>query len=133
MKVMIDTNVIISSALNPTGFVARSFYKALMSPFEAVVCDYIIDEVHRKFQEKFPKDIVNLEAFLYNALQTIEVIATPNEESIAEKSIRDIKDRPIIRAAIASNVDYLLTGDKDFLESTITRPIIINSTDFMKL
>ena len=98
MKVMIDTNVIISSALNPTGFVARSFYKALMSPFEAVVCDYIIDEVHRKFQEKFPKDIVNLEAFLYNALQTIEVIATPNEESIAEKSIRDIKDRPIIRA-----------------------------------
>lgn len=90
MKVMIDTNVIISSALNPTGFVARSFYKALMSPFEAVVCDYIIDEVHRKFQEKFPKDIVNLEAFLYNALQTIEVIATPNEESIAEKSIMKI-------------------------------------------
>ena len=92
-----------------------------------------MDKVHRKFQEKFPKDIVNLEAFLYNALRTIEVIDTPQEESTTEEIIRDVKDRPIIRAAIAGNVDYLLTGDKDFLESSITRPLIINSTDFMKL
>ena len=133
MKVMIDTNVIIAAALNPSGFVAKSLYKALISPFQAVVCDYIVDEVHRKFQEKFPKDIVNLEAFLYNALRTIEVIDTPQEESTTEEIIRDVKDRPIIRAAIAGNVDYLLTGDKDFLESSITRPLIINSTDFMKL
>ena len=133
MKVMIDTNVIISATLNPSGFVAKSLYKALISPFEAVVCSYIIDEVHRKFREKFPKDIVNLEAFLYNALQTIAVIDTPEEGSFLEGSIRDIKDRPIIRATIAGNVDYLLTGDKDFLESPITRPIIINSTNFMKL
>ena len=98
MKVMIDTNVLISAALNPSGFVAKSLYKALVAPFEPVVCDYIVDEVHRKFQEKFPNDIIHLEAFLYNALQTIEVIRTP-EESIREKaSVRDVKDRPIIRA-----------------------------------
>ena len=54
IKVMIDTNVLISGALNPNGFVAKSLYKAMMSPFEPVVCDYIIDEVHRKFQQKFP-------------------------------------------------------------------------------
>ena len=133
MKVMIDTNIIISAALNPSGFVAKSLYKALVFPFEPVVCDYIVDEIHRKFQEKFPKDIIHLEAFLYNALQTIEVIDTPEDESTAEAAIRDAKDRPIIRAAIAGNVDYLLTGDKDFIESSITKPIIINSTDFMKL
>lgn len=133
MKVMIDTNVLISAALNPSGFVAKSLYKALVAPFEPVVCDYIVDEVHRKFQEKFPNDIIHLEAFLYNALQTIEVIRTPEESIREEASVRDVKDRPIIRAAIAGDVDYLLTADKDFLESSIAKPIAINSTDFMKL
>ena len=133
IKVMIDTNVLISGALNPNGFVAKSLYKAMMSPFEPVVCDYIIDEVHRKFQQKFPDDIVHLETFLHNALQSIKVVSTPLDETESEKDIRDIKDRPIFRAAQAAGVDYLLTGDKDFLESGITNPAIINSTGFMNL
>ena len=37
----------------------------------------------------------------------------------AEESIRDINDRPILRAAISANADIFLTGDKDFLESDI--------------
>ena len=48
MKVMIDTNIIISGALNPSGFTARALYKALSTPYEPVVCDYIVDELHRK-------------------------------------------------------------------------------------
>ncbi len=133
MKVMIDTNILISGALNPSGPVAKSLYKAMTTPFEPVVCDYIVDELHRKFQEKFPDDVVQLEAFLFNALQTIRVVPTPLEETESEKAIRDIKDRPILRAAQAANVDYLLTGDKDFLESSIKNPKIINSSEFLKL
>lgn len=133
MKVMLDSNILISAALNPSGFVAKSLYKALLPPYKPVVCDYIVDEVHRKFQEKFPDDIVHLEAFLFVALQTIEVLKTPSEEVSEEHAIRDIKDRPIIRAALAGNVEYLLTGDKDFLEADINNPIIINSTEFIKL
>lgn len=133
MKVMIDTNVLISAALNPSGLASKSLYKALVLPFQPVVCDYIIDEMHKKFQEKFPNEIIQLEAFLYGMLQTIEIVKTPTKISSKEKFIRDIKDRPIIRAAISDNVDYLLTGDKDFLESSIKKPIIINPTNFIKL
>ncbi len=133
MKVMIDTNILISGALNPNGFVAKSLYKAMCAPFEPVVCDYIVDELHRKFQEKFPDDTVQLEAFLYNALQTIEIVPTPSEETDSEKAIRDIKDRPILRAAQAASVDYLLTGDKDFLESSIDNPKSISPSEFVKL
>ena len=32
----------------------------------------------------------------------------------AEKLIRDAKDQPIINAAIVSDVDIILTGDRDF-------------------
>ena len=53
MKVMIDTNVIISAALFPNGRAAEAFFKAMMPPYEPIVCDYIVDELHRKFREKF--------------------------------------------------------------------------------
>ncbi|MDD4346454.1 MAG: hypothetical protein PHZ11_06090 [Desulfitobacteriaceae bacterium] len=33
----------------------------------------------------------------------------------AEKLIRDVKDQPILNAAIIAEVDIILTGDKDFL------------------
>ena len=66
MRIMIDTNVFISAALSPNGTSAKAFIKAISPPFQPVVCDYIVDELHRKFQEKFPKKMIELEAFLYD-------------------------------------------------------------------
>ena len=64
MKVLIDTNIIISAALFPNGQAAKAFTKAPTLPFEPVLCDYVIDEVHRKFLEKWPHRVMELEAFL---------------------------------------------------------------------
>lgn len=133
MKVMIDTNIIISAALSPQGPSAQAFIKALTPPYEPVVCDYIIDELHRKFREKFPKRLIQLEAFLFNATRVIQIIPTPEEEQSDEKKIRDIKDRPILRAAQQAHVTYLLTGDRDFLEAAIENPQIISVAEFMNL
>ena len=102
-------------------------------PFKPVVCDYILDEIHRKFQEKFPKENVQLEAFLYGIIQNFEIIPASMEEFELEKKIRDVKDRPILRAALEIGVDYLLTGDKDFLEAEIATPKIICPADFLEL
>ncbi len=52
MKVMLDTNIIISAALFPNGRAAQAFNKALSDPFQPIMCDYVVDELHRKFQEK---------------------------------------------------------------------------------
>ena len=133
MKVMIDTNILISAALSPKGNAAKAFIKALMPPFEPMICDYIVDELHRKFREKFPNRMLQLEAFLFNALRVIRVVPTPEEEDTAEQLVRDIKDRPILRAARAAAVDLLLTGDRDFLESGIDDPMIISAADFLEM
>ena len=55
MKVMIDTNIIISAALFPQGRTAQALYKAMSIPYEPILCDYVVDELHRKFDEKFPE------------------------------------------------------------------------------
>ena len=40
---------------------------------------------------------------------------------MTKKQIRDINDRPILRAAIEAKTDILLTGDKDFLDSGVKK------------
>lgn len=83
MKVMIDTNIIISAALFPNGKAAQAFLKALLFPYVPCVCDYVVDELHRKFREKFPDRVTELEAFLFNALSYIHVVSTPEEPAEA--------------------------------------------------
>ncbi len=133
IKIMLDTNIIISAALFPNGRTAQAFYKALIPPYQPIVCDYVVDELHRKFREKFPQRLTELEAFLFNALSYIKSVSTPEEALAAESKIRDPKDRPILRAALNTHADLFLTGDKDFLDSSVTDPRIISVSDFLDM
>ena len=128
---MIDTNIIISSALFPHGKTAQALNKALQPPYIPVLCDYVVDEVHRKILEKWPHKQLEMESFLFQITQCIEVVSVPTEENPHENLIRDPKDRPILRSALDSHADLFLTGDKDFLESSITDPRIISPADFL--
>jgi hypothetical protein len=54
-----------------------------------------------------------LEQFLADCAP--EIIADPSRDEVARHQhlVRDIKDVPIALAAIAANVDYFVTNDKD--------------------
>ena len=131
MRIMLDTNIFISAVLFPRGRTALALQKTLNPPYEPVVCDYVIDELHRKFHEKFPNRITELDAFLYIVQGNMEVVPTPEEQNPSEAKIRDVKDRSILRAALNAHADLFLTGDKDFLESSVVDPRIINVADFL--
>ena len=133
MIIMLDTNIIISAALFPNGRAAQAFFKALQSPYQPVVCDYVVDELHRKFRSKFPQKITEMEAFLFNALSFIKLVPTPENAIDVENALRDPKDRPILCAALSADVDLFLTGDKDFLESSISDPRIISVQEFLDM
>ena len=131
MRVMLDTNIFISAILFPNGRAAAALFKAILPPNKPVTCDYIIDELRQKFQEKFPHKLTELDAFLYSSLAVIEVVKTPSIPTANELLVRDKKDRPILRAAINAGIDLFLTGDKDFLESGIKNPRIISVAEFL--
>ena len=130
MRVLIDTNILISAALSSQGTPYRAFVKAVSYPNHGLVCEQNIDEMRRIFNRKFPQKIQALEGFLSLALLTLEVVPMPLEENALEDKIRDINDRPILRAAINAKADILLTGDKYFLESGIDTPKIMTAADF---
>ena len=133
MRVLIDTNILISAALSSKGTPYQAFIKAVTYPNHGMVCEQNIDELRRIFNRKFPQKIHALETFLSLALMTLELVPTPVEEHIFESKIRDVNDRPILRAAIHAKADILLTGDKDFLESGLATPQILTAADFVNL
>lgn len=132
MKVLIDTNIFISAILNPDGSPSKAFFKAVTHPNKGLICEQNLDELRRVFNRKFSTKLSALETFLASALTTIEVVPVPNREYALENSIRDMMDRLILRASIKADVDILLTGDKDFLESGIKRPRIMTASEFIK-
>lgn len=132
MRILIDTNVLISAALSANGVPFQAYIKAVTYPNHGLVCEQNIDEMKRIFYKKFPNRLAALDKFLSVALLTLELVKVPTREDNLEMKIRDVDDRPILRAAIEAKVDILLTGDKDFLESGIENPRIMTPADFLK-
>jgi len=87
--------------------------------------------LRRIFNRKFPHQIPLLNQFLAESLPFLKVVSTPTDEVEVETKIRDISDRPLLRAAIAADADILVTGDKDFLESDVKVPKIMKVTEFL--
>ena len=133
MRCFVDSNILISAGLFPESVPAKALVKAISPPNTAVVCDYSLDETYRVINKKFPSKINDLELFMYRTLFTVELITTPTGDIEEENQVRDINDRPILRAAISANCDVLITGDKDLLESDISQPIIITPSEFLKM
>ena len=132
MRVLIDTNVLISAALSAGGTPYQAYVKAASYPNHGFICEQNVDELKRIFNKKFPNRLAALDKFLSAALLTLELIPVPTDETEPEAKIRDIQDRPILRAAIEAKADVLLTGDKDFLESGVKSPAIMTPAEFLK-
>lgn len=115
MRVLIDTNVLISAALSANRLSYQAYVKAASYPNHGLICEQNVDEMKRIFNKKFPERLGALDKFLSMALLTLKLVPIPTDENVLESQIRDVNDRPILRAAIESKADVLLTGDKDFL------------------
>ena len=132
MRILIDTNVLISAALTG-GVPYLAYIKAVTPPCYGLVCEQNINELKRVFSKKFPNRLSALNRFLYNALSRIELVPVPVAANDAEAQIRDKSDRLVLRAAIAANADVILTGDKDFLEAGLECPKALTPAQFMRL
>ena len=113
MKVMVDTNVIISAVLFPGSIPAQAFEKVLKD-HRLVLCSQIIEELLAIFEKKFSNKLAGLKLFIANL--SYEMVDTPTNIARDDyPDIRDEADLPILAAAINANVNVFISGDKDFL------------------
>lgn len=131
MRVFVDTNVIISAMLFPTGKVAKVF-SHLLEKHTIIVSSYTKKECKEVFEKKFPSKLNQLEEFFEGI--SFEEFSTPeNIDNTKYPEIRDINDLPVLASAILSDSDILLTGDKDFEDIRIDKPLIFTPTKYFEL
>lgn len=125
MRILIDTNILFSAILFPLSKPAKALQKAA-DEHSVILCDQIVYELKEILRRKAPKALPDAEVFL--AEFQYELIPAVDN---AEKLIRDATDQPILNAAILSDVDLIITGDKDFLSLDIERPRCITASEFL--
>src|SRR5574344_989882 len=128
MRIFVDTNIVISSILFPKGKVAAVF-SYILDNHDVIISSYTIDECKEVFEKKFPDNIKMLNKFIKGI--NFQLYKTPKKIDAAKyPKIRDVKDLPILVSAILSDADVLITGDKDFEEVKIDKPLIFSPNKY---
>jgi len=124
IRVLVDTNVVISTLLFPNSTPARAL-TLVLDEHRLVLTDWIIDELHEVVGRKRPDLLPALEAFLTGIDYEL---ASPGDPSVP---ISDPNDQPILDAAVAAAVDVIVTGDKLFLSLGLDQPRILTARSFL--
>ena len=126
MKVLADTNILISALLYPDSMPSAALLHAADCQ-ELVLTDYNIAELHSVTRKKFPEKLPDIDLLL--AKLSFELVAAPIS---AQKLISDPKDAPILNAAIVNEVDIIISGDKHFLQLQMERPIVLTVAKYIE-
>lgn len=129
MRIMVDTNVLFSAILFPQGRAADALSHCIQE-HELVICSYVLRELKRVVQKKFPSRLSDLDTFFEKL--SFELVYTPEYIEPDRFSIRDPKDYPILYTAVIENVDILISGDNDFADTELTHPEIVTPAEFLK-
>lgn len=129
MRIMLDTNVLISALLFP-GAKMNAMMETLFTKHDFVLSSYVVDELKDVVRRKFPKKEAVVEKLLF--VMSYEFVYTPTEMDDSLFEIRDIKDYPVLYTAIVEDIDILITGDKDFSDIDIEKPEIMTPAEFME-
>ena len=129
MRVMLDTNILISAALFP-GRSMDQLIQVISSEHQLVLSSYVIDEFKSVVAEKFPARATAVDKFFseigYEYVYTAEVLPDKKFE------IRDSKDYPVLYSAVTESVDVLVTGDKDFADVEVEEVDICTPFEFIE-
>ena len=128
MRVMFDTNVVISAGLYGGGMLSRTTFE-IAEKYNVVLSSIVIDELRMVMEEKFPDKASSMDCFLKKLSYEVSYTPTKIDDDIYPK-IRDKKDYPVLASAIIADVDVFITGDKDFNVLDIDRPEIMTISDF---
>lgn len=118
MKIMLDTNVLISALVfgGRTGILLNMLFE---SDHELYVSEYIDQEFKEKLNEKWPAKAERV----YDLYRQLD-IRFCNSTAERQGELRDRKDIPVLSDALYYKVDIILSGDKDFLEADLERPLV---------
>jgi len=128
MKVLLDTNVLFSG-LGFGGVVGDLLEELIRQGHSLVTGEYILEELREKVRLKFkePHAKAALDLLLY-ILPRMALEVKPPEAYRPHlepaKGLVPEQDAPILAMALADDVDFFVTGDRDFLDNEEVRKLL---------
>ena len=129
MRIMLDTNVLLSALLFP-GERMNRMMQSIFEDHRLVLSSFVVDELLYVVKRKFPGKFQAVDRLLSS--MSFELAYTPQEMDQGLFEIRDRKDYPVLYTAIQDGVDVLITGDKDFSEVDVEHPEILTPAQFLE-
>ena len=131
MKVVIDTNILVSAAIHDEipetviqFIVDRPEFEWIVSQEIMIEYTEVLQRRKLKLSEEVQQEWIDL---LQNVTRLIEV-------NIEVDFPRDRKDAKFLACAISANTDFLITGDRDFEDvQMLENTTILSVRDFKKL
>ena len=124
MRILIDTNVLVSAFVfgGKTGALMNMLFE---SSHELLVSDYVDAEFKAILEMKWKEKSEKVYS-LYHTLPFVFCGSSP----IQTGNLRDVKDIPVLSDALFHNADIILSGDKDFIEAELERPLVVSPAMF---
>jgi putative PIN family toxin of toxin-antitoxin system len=139
IRVVLDTNVLVSAILTPAGPPARILQLALEGRLRITLSAGIIKEINLVFQYSKLKKVMKKQRLSYRIveeviLKILKVASiTPGTMLIQEVS-RDPADNLILSCAAEGQADFIISGDKDLTELVSYEGIsIVDPASFLQL
>ena len=130
MRIMLDTNVLISTILF-NSYKLKAIINYICDYHKLVLSTYILDELEYVTIRKCSNKLIEMYDFISSLPYEVEYTPEYAFDKL-EIEMRDSKDLPVLYSAIMSKVDILITGDKDFEGIIVDGLEIIKPNDFYK-
>lgn len=130
MKIVLDTNVIVSGLLNPDGSPGRVVDLFLAREADLLVDDRILTGYRVVLRRpKFGFDLADISDFL----DLVEAEAMKISAPPLKLALMDEADRPFLEVAVAADADFLVTGNtRHFRVPSIARSLVVNPAEFLR-
>lgn len=123
LRVVIDTNVLVSGVAYPHSVPGRILQAWHLGSVEVFLSRFILDEVARVLPRMPTAGFAPHEARdLADTLALQAQIVEPT--NLQEPALRDTCDLPVLGTLAAAEAQYLITGDKDLLALADRYPIV---------
>ena len=129
MRLVLDTNVLVSGLLYPGGPPSRLVKAWRAGAFDLVISDFVIDELTRIWAHlasrlnASPNDLADFIDTIGVRAELLRIDAAMLAQA-STAGLRDPDDLPVLALLIGSGADYLVTGDKDLLALADAYPIL---------
>lgn len=117
MKVVLDTNVLVSGFMFPGGVPGRIVGAWFDARFDVVSSREQLEELARvlaypKIRRVLRWDEHRIESFVEGLYLNVDMVTL---EPVVFEGLRDATDLPILAALVTAHADVLVTGDQDLL------------------